>query len=219
MVAFASVKVDWAVILIPLSILTMAEGNIVALSQTNIKRMLAYSSIAHAGYALLGIIAANNEGLSSMMNYLMIYAFMNIGAFAVIIMLRSEGFKGDSIYDYEGLSKTHPLAAVLMLIFMFSLTGIPPTAGFIGKLYIFMAAINAGYTWLVVVAVIFSAISAYFYLRIVMYMYMKEPKVAVSLTTSPGTDVALGIAAVAVILIGVLPSFLLELAKAAIKGF
>jgi len=219
MVAFASVKVEWAAILIPLSILTMAVGNIVALSQTNIKRMLAYSSIAHAGYALLGIIAANNEGLASVMNYLMIYAFMNIGAFAVIIMLRSEGFKGDSIYDYEGLSKTHPLAAVLMLIFMFSLTGIPPTAGFIGKLYIFMAAINAGYTWLVVVAVIFSAISAYFYLRIVMYMYMKEPKVAVSLTTSPGTDVALGITAVAVIFIGVLPSFLLELVRTAIKGF
>ncbi|OGW45304.1 MAG: hypothetical protein A2Y66_00160 [Nitrospirae bacterium RBG_13_41_22] len=219
MVAFASVKVEWAVILIPLSILTMAVGNIVALSQTNIKRMLAYSSIAHAGYALLGIIAANNEGLASVMNYLMIYAFMNIGAFAVIIMLRSEGFKGDSIYDYEGLSKAHPLAAALMLIFMFSLTGIPPTAGFIGKLYIFMSAINAGYTWLVVVAVIFSAISAYFYLRIVMYMYMKEPKVAVSLTTSPGTDVALGITAIAVILIGVLPSFLLELARTAIKGF
>jgi NADH-quinone oxidoreductase subunit N len=106
-----------------------------------------------------------------------------------------------------------------MLIFMFSLTGIPPTAGFIGKLYIFMAAINAGYTWLVVVAVIFSAISAYFYLRIVMYMYMKEPKVAVSLTTSPGTDVALGITTIAVILIGVLPSFLLELVRTAIKGF
>ena len=219
MVAFASVKVEWAVILIPLSILTMAVGNIVALSQTNIKRMLAYSSIAHAGYALLGIIAANNEGLASVMNYLMIYAFMNIGAFAVIIMLRSEGFKGDSIYDYEGLSKAHPLAAALMLIFMFSLTGIPPTAGFIGKLYIFMSAINAGYTWLVVVAVIFSAISAYFYLRIVMYMYMKEPKVAVSLTPCPGTDVSLGITAIAVILIGVLPSFLLELARTAIKGF
>jgi NADH-quinone oxidoreductase subunit N len=219
MIAFVSVKVDWAAILIPLSILTMAVGNIVALSQTNIKRMLAYSSIAHAGYALLGIIVANNEGLASVMNYLMIYAFMNIGAFAVIIMLRSEGFKGDSIYDYEGLAKTHPLAAVLMLIFMFSLTGIPPTAGFIGKLYIFMSAINAGYTWLVVIAVIFSAISAYFYLRIVMYMYMKEPKETVSLTTSFSNGVALGITTIAVLLIGVLPTYLLEFAKAAIKGF
>jgi NADH-quinone oxidoreductase subunit N len=219
MVAFISVKVDWAAILIPVSILTMAVGNIVALSQTNIKRMLAYSSIAHAGYALLGIIAANNEGIAAMMNYLMIYAFMNVGAFAVIIMLRSEGFKGDSIYDYEGLSKTHPLAAMLMLIFMFSLTGIPPTAGFIGKLYLFMSAVNAGYTWLVVVAVIFSAISAYFYLRIVMYMYMREPKETVTLTMSFSNGIALGITTVAVLFIGVLPSSLLELARAAVTGF
>jgi NADH-quinone oxidoreductase subunit N len=219
MVAFASVSVNWAAILVPISILTMGVGNIVALSQTNIKRMLAYSSIAHAGYALLGIIAANNEGLASMMNYLMIYAFMNIGAFAVIIMLRSEGFRGEDITDYEGLAKTHPLASALMLIFMFSLTGIPPTAGFIGKLYLFMSAINAGYTWLVVVAVIFSAISAYFYLRIVMYMYMKEPKVAVTLTTSPSTGFALAVTTAAVLLIGVLPSFLIDFARASILGF
>ncbi|MEW6214225.1 MAG: NADH-quinone oxidoreductase subunit N [Nitrospirota bacterium] len=219
MVAFASIKVDWAAILIPLSILTMGVGNIVALAQTNIKRMLAYSSIAHAGYALLGIIAANNEGLSSMMNYLMIYAFMNIGAFAVIIMLRSEGFKGEDITDYEGLAKTHPLSAAIMLIFMFSLTGIPPTAGFIGKLYVFMSAINAGYTWLVVVAVIFSVISAYFYLRIVMYMYMREPKVEVSLSTSPAIGLALTVTTVAVLVIGVYPSFLVGLARAAISRF
>lgn len=219
MVAFASITVDWAAILIPISILTMGVGNIVALSQTNIKRMLAYSSIAHAGYALLGIIAANNEGIASMMNYLMIYAFMNIGAFAVIIMLRSEGFKGEDINDYEGLAKTHPLSAALMLIFMFSLTGIPPTAGFIGKFYIFMSAINAGYTWLVIVAVIFSAISAYFYLRIVMYMYMKEPKATVSLSTSPATGIALAVTVIAVLVIGVYPSVLVEFARAAIVGF
>jgi NADH-quinone oxidoreductase subunit N len=153
------------------------------------------------------------------MNYLMIYAFMNIGAFAVIIMLRSEGFRGEDITDYEGLAKTHPLASALMLIFMFSLTGIPPTAGFIGKLYLFMSAINAGYTWLVVIAVIFSAISAYFYLRIVMYMYMKEPKVEVKLTTSPSTGFALAVTTAAVLLIGVLPSFLIDFARASIRGF
>ncbi|MFZ5907335.1 MAG: NADH-quinone oxidoreductase subunit N [Nitrospirota bacterium] len=219
LVGFAAAKVDWAVILIPIAILTMAVGNIIALSQTNIKRMLAYSSIAHAGYALLGIIAANGEGLASMMNYLMIYAFMNIGAFAVIIMLRSEGFRGEDISDYEGLSKTHPLAAALMLIFMFSLTGIPPTAGFIGKFYIFLAAINAGYTWLVLIAVIFSAISAFFYLRIVMYMYMRDPKTEVVLTTSFTNGIALGITTAAVLIIGVLPSTLLNLARAAVPGF
>jgi len=219
LVAFASIKVDWAAVLIPIAILTMAVGNIVALSQTNIKRMLAYSSIAHAGYALLGIITGNAEGLSSTMNYLFIYTFMNIGAFAVIIMLRSEGIKGDDISDYEGLSKTHPLAAALMLIFMFSLTGIPPTAGFVGKLYVFMAAINAGYTWLIIVAVIFSAISAFFYLRIIMYMYMKDPKVEVPLTTSFSNGIALAITTVAVLFIGVFPTMFVEFAKAALKGF
>ena len=119
----------------------------------------------------------------------------------------------------EGLSKTHPLAAALMLIFMFSLTGIPPTAGFIGKLYIFMSAINAGYTWLVVIAVIFSAISAYFYLRIVMYMYMKEPKVEVATSQSGTLTVVLGLTTLAVLTIGVFPSSLVNLAKAAISGF
>jgi NADH-quinone oxidoreductase subunit N len=218
-IAFASVKADWQTILIVLSILTMGLGNIVALSQSNIKRMLAYSSIAHAGYALLGIIVANQEGLASMMNYMMIYAFMNIGAFGVITMLRSEGFRGENIDDYQGLSKQHPLAAVLMLIFMFSLTGIPPTAGFIGKLYLFLGAINAGYTWLVVIAVIFSAISAFFYLRIVMYMYIRDPKRDVTLTTSASTNVALGIAVVAVLFIGIFPSYLLGFAKAALAGF
>jgi len=219
MIAFASIKIEWAMVLIPLSILSMGIGNIVALAQTNIKRMLAYSSIAHAGYALLGVIVANNEGLSSMMTYLMIYAFMNMGAFAVIIMLRTEGFKGDSITDYEGLAKTHPLLAALMLIFMFSLTGIPPTAGFIGKLYVFMSAINAGYTWLVLVAVVFSVISAYFYLRIIMYMYMKEPKVKVATSKSGTLAVALGVTTVGVLIIGVFPSFLVKLAKAALSGF
>jgi NADH-quinone oxidoreductase subunit N len=209
---------DWQHLIVPVSILTMAVGNIVALSQTNIKRMLAYSSIAHAGYALLGLIARSPDGLASMLNYLLIYAFMNMGAFAVIIMLRSEGFRGDNISDYEGLSKTHPIAAALMLVFMFSLTGIPPTAGFMGKFYLFMSAINAGYTGLVIVAVIFSAISAYFYLRIVMNMYMKEPRETVQLTTSPSVSLALAITVVAVIAIGVLPGAVLKLAGIAVSN-
>ncbi|PKL52241.1 MAG: NADH-quinone oxidoreductase subunit N [Nitrospira bacterium HGW-Nitrospira-1] len=216
MVAFGSVQVEWAAILIPIAILTMGVGNIVALSQTNIKRMLAYSSIAHAGYMLLGIIAGAQDGMASVLSYMLIYGFMNIGAFAVVIMLRSEGFKGDNISDYEGLAKTHPAAAALMLIFMFSLTGIPPTAGFMAKFYIFLSAINAGYTWLVIIAVMFSAISAYFYLRIVMYMYMKEPKETVRLSTSPALALALAITAAAVLIIGVLPSAVVNFARIAL---
>ncbi|UCD34689.1 MAG: NADH-quinone oxidoreductase subunit N, partial [Nitrospiraceae bacterium] len=143
--AFAGLQVQWASILIPIAVLTMAAGSIIALAQTNIKRMLAYSSIAHAGYMLLGIIAGTDEGLTSTVNYLMIYLFMNIGAFAIVIMLRREGFRGENLEDYMGLSRSNPLASALMLIFMFSLTGIPPTAGFIGKFYVFMEVINAGY--------------------------------------------------------------------------
>jgi NADH-quinone oxidoreductase subunit N len=217
--AFGPVQFNWAPVLVAIAILTMAVGNIVALSQTNIKRMLAYSSIAHAGYMLLGIIAGTSDGMASVLTYMLIYAFMNIGAFAVVIMLRTEGFKGEQITDYEGLSKTHPTAAALMLVFMFSLTGIPPMAGFMGKFYLFMAAINAGYTWLVVVAVMFSAISAYFYLRIVMLMYMKEPKDAVELNSSPGMGLALAVTAAAVVLIGILPSTVVTFARLAAASF
>ncbi len=208
---------DWRGILIALSILTMAVGNILAIQQSNIKRMLAYSSIAHAGYAVIGVIAGGAEGLSAMMNYLFIYAFMNIGAFAVVIMLRVEGVKGEELEHYRGLAKTHPLAAVLMLIFMFSLTGIPPTGGFIGKFYLFKAAVGAGYAWLAVVAVVFSVISAYFYLRVVMYMYMHEPEgEPAALATSTPLGLALLITTIMVIVLGVYPSPFLAFARLAI---
>lgn len=219
LIAFGHLQIDWVGILIPIAILTMAVGNILAISQTNIKRMLAYSSIAHAGYAMIGLVSGGSDGVASMMNYLFIYAFMNIGAFAIVIMLRTEDFRGEAITDYEGLAKSHPLASALMLIFMFSLTGIPPTAGFVGKFYIFLAAVNAGYTWLAIVAVIFSAISAYFYLRIVMYMYMREPKHDVKLSTSASTGLALVVTALAVIIIGVLPQGVIDMARSAVAGF
>ncbi|MBN2655065.1 MAG: NADH-quinone oxidoreductase subunit N [Nitrospirae bacterium] len=205
-VAFSEVQADWTAILIGISIATMAAGNILALVQTNIKRMLAYSSVAHAGYALIGIIAGTDEGLNAMMAYMMIYAFMNIGAFAIVILMN----KGKEISDYEGLSKERPVAALLMLIFMFSLTGIPPTAGFIGKFNIFLAAVEAGYAWLVIIAVIFSAMSAYYYLRVVRNMYMREAKAPVIITRSLTLDFALLITAVMVVLIGILPSIIVR---------
>lgn len=214
-----SVKTEWTSLLIPLAVITMAVGNIAALAQKNIKRMLAYSSIAHTGYALLGIIAGKGEGMASVMNYILIYAFMNMGAFAVVIMLRSEGFKGDEISDYAGLAKKHPLVAAVMLIFMFSLTGIPPTAGFMAKFYIFMSAVNAGYTWLAVIAVVFSVISAYFYLRIVMYMYMKERDREIYLAVSPGMVLALAITAGAVLILGIFPSGFVDIARLSVAAF
>jgi NADH-quinone oxidoreductase subunit N len=208
--------IQWQWILIILSIATMAVGNIVAIQQRNIKRMLAYSSIAHAGYAMLGIVAYSPEGLSAMMNYLLIYTFMNIGAFSVVIMLRSEEFAGEDLEEYKGFAKKHPFVAAVMLLFMFSLTGIPPTAGFIGKFYLFKALIENGLTWLAVVAVVFSVISAYFYLRVVMYMYMYEPaKEVPSLTLSPALGLAVFITVIYVIVIGVYPSPLLSFARIA----
>ncbi|MBZ0156383.1 MAG: NADH-quinone oxidoreductase subunit N [Alphaproteobacteria bacterium] len=202
--AFPSMQPDWTAVLIGIAILTMAVGNVLALVQTNIKRMLAYSSIAHAGYILLGVVAGP-EGLNAMITYLFIYAFMNIGAFGVVILLD----KGDDISDYEGLSKSHPLVAALMLVFMFSLTGIPPTAGFIGKFNLFMAVINAGYTWVAIVAVIFSSVSAYYYLRIVRNMYMKEMTGTASISPSPTLGLALLITVLMVFAIGFMPYMVL----------
>ncbi len=210
--AFEGLYVEWSLILAFLAVLTMAVGSILAIAQTNIKRMLAYSSIAHAGYALLGIIAGTGGGLSSMMNYMFIYAFMNIGAFTVVILMRRDGFKGEELEDYAGLAKNHPLTAALMLVFMFSLTGIPPTAGFMAKFYVFMEAVRSGHVVLVVIAALFSAVSAFFYLRVVMYMYMKEPKEDAPLSTSFFAGIALAVTALMVILLGIFPSYLLALA-------
>ena len=201
-----------------LAFLTMAVGNIMALSQTNIKRMLAYSSIAHAGYALVGLAAGGPDGAASVMLYTLIYALMNMGAFGVVIMLRRAGERGEDITDFAGLGKTNKTAALLMLIFMFSLTGIPPTAGFIGKFYIFKSAVQAGMIWLAVAGVVFSAISAYFYLRVIMLMYMHEPKAEFKLLQSPSLALALAITVTAVIVIGVYPSDILNFAKASISG-
>jgi NADH-quinone oxidoreductase subunit N len=203
--AFQAFEPYWTTILIVISILTMAVGTVMAIVQTNIKRMLAYSSIAHAGYILIAIAVGGNEAMNAMKVYLLIYTFMNLGAFGIVILLD----KGENISDYNGLSKSHPYAAALMLVFMFSLAGIPPTAGFIGKFYIFMAAINAVYTWLVAIAVIFSAISAYFYLRIIMNMYMKPLGETVGITPSLGLAAALFICAVMIFVIGLAPSVVL----------
>ncbi|HUI46585.1 MAG TPA: NADH-quinone oxidoreductase subunit N [Nitrospirota bacterium] len=216
--AFEPLHVHSTAILSGLAVLTMAVGNIMALSQTNIKRMLAYSSIAHAGYALVGLAAGGPEGVASVMLYVCIYALMNMGAFGVVIMLRKAGERGEEITDFAGLGKTNKTAALLMLIFMFSLTGIPPTAGFVGKFYIFKSAVQAGLLWLAVAGVLFSAISAFFYLRIIMIMYMNEPKESIELSISPSLALALAISVTAVIVIGIYPADLLNYARASVSG-
>ncbi len=154
------------------------------------------------------------------MLYLAIYAFMTLGAFAIVGMLRKGTLEGDEIQDFTGLAKREPLAAFLMLVFLVSLAGIPPTAGFIGKLYIFMAAVNAGLAWLAVIAVIFAAVSAYYYLRIVMVMYMRDPDLSITpeprFEHSPALSIVLACALAGVVLIGLFPNMLVSLAMLAV---
>ena len=207
---------EWQFLLILLSVFTIFLGNLVAIVQTNIKRMLAYSSIAHAGYVLIGLLVGTREGILGVMVYLFVYTFMNLGVFGVVMQLRKQGLECNEITDFSGLAKHNPAAAFIMLIFMFSLAGIPPTAGFIGKFYVFMAAVNADLTWLAVVGVIGSAISAYFYLRIVMLMYMKDPAEGVAFSASAAAVFVLMIATIAVVGLGVFPEPILEFTQRAI---
>jgi NADH-quinone oxidoreductase subunit N len=218
-VAFGPVPELWTALLVVLAVLSIGVGSILALTQTNIKRMLAYSSIAHAGYALLGVIAGGRDGLTSMMVYLFIYGLMNLGAFSIVIALRSEGVVGENLDDFQGLAKLHPMMSALMLVFMFSLAGIPPTAGFVAKFSVFMAVIRAGYTPLALIGVVFSVVSAFFYLRVVVLMYMKEPRLEVPVSTSLPLKIVLATTAAAIVLLGVYPAPLLDLATAAMTGW
>jgi NADH-quinone oxidoreductase subunit N len=222
-------KANWYALFLVICVATLVLGNVVAIVQTSIKRMLAYSSIAHAGYALIGVVVAGQAeadaavrafGQASVLLYLAVYSFMTLGAFTVAAMLRKGGLEGDEIEDYTGLAKRQPLAALLMLVFMVSLAGIPPTAGFIGKLYLFMAAVSAGLAWLAVVALLFAAVSAYYYLRVVMVMYMREPEVSgvlePRLAASPILTIVLACALGGVILLGLYPDPLVSITSQAI---
>ena len=208
---------DWRLLFYVLSILTMTAGNIAAVTQSNVKRMLAYSSIAHAGYLLIGIVAGTTRGITAMLVYLMIYAFMQLGAFAVITMLRRTDVQGDEMKDFSGLAFRNPFAAFAMLLFMLSLGGIPPTAGFMGKFWLFSAAIDAHYYGLAVIGVLNSAISLYYYVRIVVFMYLKKETIGSAPATSPALAVVLGLAVVATLVLGIYPRLLFELADASAR--
>ena len=198
--------------------LTMVWGNIAALTQDNVKRMLAYSSIAHAGYALVGLVAGGPAGVQSVLFYMLVYTVTNLGAFGFVILLESRGYAGESVQDYAGLARKHPLAAFGMLLFMLSLGGIPPTAGFMGKLYLFAAAVNAGYVLLVVIAVLMSAVSLYYYLRIVLQMYLRDGADAepAALVAALWTERVIWACGAAVLVIGLLPAPFLAAAKATV---
>ncbi len=214
MEALPSLQVEWSGVLILLAMLTMTVGNVIAIAQTNIKRMLAYSSIAHAGYVLIGLAAANDDGISSAMLYLLIYCVMNIGAFGAIILAKTEDGESLMISDYAGLGTRKPLLAMFMTVMLLSLAGFPPTAGFVGKFYIFKSAVGAGHIWLVSIGAINTAISAFYYLRVVVTMYMREPEEELEFSPYASTlVVGLILAVVGILLIGILPSLMLTPAQ------
>lgn len=204
----------WRPMLLVLSVLTMTVGNLVAISQDNIKRMLAYSSIAHAGYLLIGMVAGGDSGVPAMLYYLVVYTFMNLGAFAVVMALGFKGEDNQDIHDYSGLGTRYPLLGFVMTVFMLSLAGIPPMSGFMAKFYIFSAAVKEGYVGLAVIGVINSLISVYYYLRVTVMMYMRKPEKEIPMAPVRWSlVVALAITAFLTLQIGLFPSFYLELAK------
>ncbi|GJL77673.1 MAG: NADH-quinone oxidoreductase subunit N [Nitrospinaceae bacterium] len=202
----------WMPFLFGASVLTMLVGNIAAIFQDNLKRMLAYSGIAHAGYLLIGIVANSEEGVASILFYLAIYLFMNIGAFAVVFIMEGEGEEGNSIHRFKGLAKRNPRLAAAMSLFMVSLAGFPPTAGFFGKFYVFVAAIKSGYILITVLAVVASVISVYFYLRVIVMMYFHEEEGDVPFTINKGMGAIVMVSTVAILLLGIFPSALMQLA-------
>ncbi len=211
-------KPDWSAVLWILAILTMTLGNVVAIAQRNIKRMLAYSSIAHAGYILVAVVAGGELGASSILFYLLAYAFMNLGAFSVVILLGQKGEENLNLSDYAGVGYRHPLASLAMAIFMFSLAGIPPTAGFMGKFYIFSAAVKAGYLDLAIIGVLNSVVSVFFYLRVIVMMYMQEPGPERVLGyASPALAIAMIVAVWGTFQLGLFPGPFLELALRSVR--
>jgi len=194
-----------------LSIFSMLFGSIVAIAQSNIKRMLAYSSISHAGYILIGLAAGTTTGVAGVVFYLAVYTFMNLAAFGIIALIEGENDANLEINSYSGLGTKNPVLAALLAIIMFSLAGLPPLAGFFAKYYVFIAAIKSGLTWLAILGIISSVISVYFYLRIVVLMYFKEAEGEVVPSKSYSGFLGVAVSVIMVILLGIIPGSLLDL--------
>jgi NADH-quinone oxidoreductase subunit N len=210
--------VEWQQMLVILAVASMAVGNIIAIAQANLKRMLAYSTIAHMGYLLLGILSGTDTGYTASLFYVIVYAIMTLGSFGMILLLSRAGFEAETIEDFKGLNQKSKWFAFMMLILMFSLAGLPPTAGFFAKLFVLQAVLDAGYTWLVVVAVLLSVIGAFYYLRIVKAMYMDPPAGEISVDPRADTRWMLSAAAVATLLLGIFPARLMEICARAITA-
>ncbi|MBE3073168.1 MAG: NADH-quinone oxidoreductase subunit N [Acidobacteria bacterium] len=214
---FGPLVADWAVVLWWVSAATMIVGTVVAVVQTNLKRMLAYSSIAHAGYLLIGLVAANGTGGAALLFYLLVYAVANLGAFAVIALLATRQRANDEIAEYTGLWHRQPAMATVLTVFLLSLGGMPPLAGFVGKWYVFSAAVRSGYYGLAIIGVLTSVVAVFFYLRIVVAMFMSEAEGGIERTAQPRVAVAaLALSVAVTFYLGILPARVLDLAAASI---
>ncbi len=214
---FGNMIEQWQQVIIFISILSMGWGAVAALAQKNIKRLMAYSSIGHVGYALIGLVVGNEEGARGLLVYLLIYLFMNVGTFAVIMSMRVKGKNVEDISDLSGMAKNHPVMAAVLAALMFSMAGIPPLAGFLGKFYIFVAAVNAGFVWLAVVGLLASVISAVYYIRLIKIMYFDEPGTAFDAPDKLAGTLMVG-CGVLMLVIFVLPSSLVDSAQAAARA-
>lgn len=210
-----TLKVEWQTVMAVVCAATMIWGNLAALTQDNIKRMLAYSSIGHAGYLLMGVLAVSKVGLWSVLFYALAYTFITMGAFGTVILLERREYAGETCADYAGLARRSPFLAAMMLLFLLALTGIPPTGGFVGKFYLFAAAVEGGWTWVAVIGVLMSALSLYYYFRVVVFMYLKDSEAATPVPLrSPGIVGAIAFCALATLILGLAPGPFIQLAKA-----
>ena len=209
----ASARQAWEPLLAVVAVATLTIGNLAAINQTNIKRLLAYSSISHAGYMLLGLVAGNQTGINGIAVYVMVYTFMTLGAFLVVVALRRKHILGEDLDDFAGLMHKSPGYAVLMLIFLLSLAGIPPTAGFLGKYYIFLALIQTGHYALAVVATLYVAVAIYYYFKIVKSMFTRGAVEESPVASSFGLRLALGVSGFLTLFIGIYPEPFLKLAQ------
>jgi NADH-quinone oxidoreductase subunit N len=213
-----ALQADYVTLLSWLAVLTMAVGNLAAIAQRNIKRMLAYSTIGHIGFILLGLIAANANGYAAVLVYMSVYLFMTMGTFAIIVLMRREGIQGELLDDFAGLSRARPGYALAMGLFMFSLAGIPFLGGFWAKYTVFIAAVQAGHLYLVLTALLFSAVGAFYYIRVVKYIYFDEERVAFNFSDNRLMQATVVLTAIVVVAIGLYPDPLIHACQAALAG-
>jgi NADH-quinone oxidoreductase subunit N len=215
--ALGGLVTDWQPMLVLMALLSMAIGNITAIAQTNIKRMLAYSTISHMGFLLLGFLSGNETGYSASMFYVAVYVLMSLGGFGMVILLSRQGFEAEQLEDFKGLNQRSPWHAFLMLLLMFSMAGVPPTVGFYAKLSVLQAALDAGFLWLTVFAVLMSVIGAFYYLRVVKLMYFDEPADTTEIRPGADMNVVLSANGLAVLALGVMPQPLMALCASAVR--